>query len=327
MRELELWKFIARELRARHGVVLLVVVESTGSSPGRVGFKMAVSSGGALHGSIGGGVMEYKLVELAKDRLRADDADSLPAVKRQIHRQDAARDRSGMICSGEQTVALLPLHGDQLPTVRRIARALQAGRPGVLQLSAQTLAFQAGEKNAAPCRFERAGDQDFLYEENLGFRYVLHLIGAGHCALALAELLARLDFYIRLYDDRPHLNTFERNRFAHEKRLVESYERIGDYVEAGREVFVVVMTLGYRSDAVVLRQLLDREFAYFGVLGSAAKMDVLLRELAGEGFPAEQLRRLRTPIGLPINSRTPEEIAVSIAAEIIAVKNAKSATG
>jgi xanthine dehydrogenase accessory factor len=83
------------------------------------------------------------------------------------------------------------------------------------------------------------------------------------------------------------------------------------------------MTLGYRSDAVVIRKLVGGEFKYFGVLGSRAKMGTLMKELRDEGLAVDELDRIRTPIGLPINSRTPEEIAVSIAAEIISVKNSE----
>jgi xanthine dehydrogenase accessory factor len=136
----------------------------------------------------------------------------------------------------------------------------------------------------------------------------------------LSELMAKMDFYISLFDDRPHLNTIAKNEFADRKIVVENYEKIGDYVETGANVYVVVMTLGYQSDAAVMRNLIDRDFKYFGVLGSKAKMTTLLRELKNEGFPAEKLNRIRTPIGIEINSRTPEEIAVSIAAEIIRVK-------
>ena len=81
------------------------------------------------------------------------------------------------------------------------------------------------------------------------------------------------------------------------------------------------MTLGYKSDEIVIRSLFEKDFKYFGVLGSKAKMKTLLTSLAKQGFPAERLKQIRTPIGLPINSRTPEEIAISIAAEIISVKN------
>jgi xanthine dehydrogenase accessory factor len=83
----------------------------------------------------------------------------------------------------------------------------------------------------------------------------------------------------------------------------------------------VVMTVGYKSDETVIGKLLGKKFKYFGVLGSRAKMKTLLKALAKEGFDKERLARIRTPVGLRINSRTPPEIAVSIAAEIIAVKN------
>jgi xanthine dehydrogenase accessory factor len=81
------------------------------------------------------------------------------------------------------------------------------------------------------------------------------------------------------------------------------------------------MTLGYSSDEEVIRSLIKKDFRYFGVLGSRAKMAVLMNHLENEGIPAAHLSRIHTPIGLPINSHTPEEIAVSIAAEIISVKN------
>ena len=103
--------------------------------------------------------------------------------------------------------------------------------------------------------------------------------------------------------------------------MLENYEDIAVFMPPGNNVYVVVMTLGYRSDEVVIRRLLDKNFKYFGVLGSAAKMKTLLDNLQKEGFPAQKLSQIGTPIGIPINSRTPEEIAVSIAAEIIAVKD------
>ena len=81
------------------------------------------------------------------------------------------------------------------------------------------------------------------------------------------------------------------------------------------------MTLGYMSDEMVIRSLFIRDFKYFGVLGSKAKMKKLLTTLEKEGFDKDRLSRIRTPIGLHINSRTPEEIAISITAEIISVKN------
>jgi xanthine dehydrogenase accessory factor len=134
--------------------------------------------------------------------------------------------------------------------------------------------------------------------------------------------MSRMDFYISLFDDRPELNTIDKNRFAHRIQIVDNYDDIATHVPAGPSSYVVVMTLGYASDELVIRALIDKEFKYFGVLGSNAKMSIMLRKLLKEGLPADKLGRIRTPIGLAIRSRTPEEIAVSIAAEIISVKNA-----
>jgi xanthine dehydrogenase accessory factor len=131
-----------------------------------------------------------------------------------------------------------------------------------------------------------------------------------------------MDFYISLFDDRSDLNTLAKNKFIHEKTILENYEKIRDFIPAGEKHFVVVMTVGYKSDETVIRALLDKDFKYFGVLGSKAKMAMLLKNLEKEEFPEEKLNKIHTPIGLQINSRTPEEIAVSIVAEIIAVKNA-----
>ncbi|MEK7856860.1 MAG: XdhC family protein, partial [Acidobacteriota bacterium] len=105
--------------------------------------------------------------------------------------------------------------------------------------------------------------------------------------------------------------------------LLENYAQIGDHVPSDPDAFVVVMTLGYTFDEIVITALIDKEFKYFGVLGSKAKMAVLLKSLKSEGVPVEKLDRIHTPIGLPINSHTPEEIAVSIAAEVISVKNSQ----
>ena len=86
-------------------------------------------------------------------------------------------------------------------------------------------------------------------------------------------------------------------------------------------MYVVVMTIGYASDEIAIQSLAKKEIKYLGVLGSKAKMKVLLKTLEKEGTDPVLLSRIHTPIGVPINSHSPEEIAVSIAAEIISVKN------
>ena len=326
-KDLEIWQFVAERLKSGRSVMLLVVAESSGSSPGRVGFKMAVA-GDELAGSIGGGIMEVNLVELARENLRNEDQKSESKIQnpkskiiRQVHRKSSLNS-SGMICSGKQTVIFYKLTNKNLRTIQKIIQCLINDRERYLQITSNDLRVFREKKHDADFRFVKSR-ADFIYEEKLGYKNKLFIVGGGHCALALSEIAAKMDFHISLFDDRADLNTIEKNKFVHEKRIVESYEKIDEFIASGANVYVVVMTLGYKSDEIVIRKLLDKNFKYFGVLGSRAKMATLLRNLKNEGFAPEKLNRLRAPIGLPINSRTPEEIAVSIAAEIIAVKNSK----
>jgi len=320
-KELELWQFTADKLKRKESLILLLVAESSGSSPGRQGFKMIVSRE-EMRGSIGGGVMEVALVRQAQLRITNYELRIENQIVEQVHRKNAANS-SGMICSGKQTVILFELDDSHLETVENIIFALENLRPMQLRITNYELRiYDFINENQDFC-FSRTGENEFIYEENLGFKNKLFIVGGGHCALALSEIMAKMDFHISLFDDREDLNTLTKNDFVHEKKVVESYEKIGDLIESGANVYVVVMTLGYKFDEIVIRSLFDKNFKYFGVLGSKAKMKTLLSSLAKEGFDKEKLKQIRTPVGLPINSHTPEEIAVSIAAEIIAVKNGK----
>jgi xanthine dehydrogenase accessory factor len=133
--------------------------------------------------------------------------------------------------------------------------------------------------------------------------------------------MSRFDFYIHVIDDRPGLNTIEQNTFAHEKHLIKSYEEVDLVIPSGHDVFVVVMTLGYRSDLIALLKLIEKSFAYIGMLGSENKVNTLMKELANAGYSKKDLKHIHAPIGIKIDSHTPEEIAVSIAAELIQVRN------
>ena len=321
-KELEIWQFAAERIRHNESVILLIVAESSGSSPGRQGFKMAVAAD-EMCGSIGGGVMEIQLVEQAKFKIQNSKLKTQNKIIEQVHKKNVLNS-SGMICSGKQTVIFFELNFSYLKTIRKIIHALENNCSKKLQITNYKLQITNSYSEDADFKFERGKKADFNYEEKLGYKNKLIIIGGGHCALALSELMSKMDFYIALFDDRFELNTLAKNEFADEKKILESYENIGEFIESGNNVYVVVMTLGYKFDEIVIRKLFDKSFKYFGVLGSRAKMKTLLRNLEKEGFNKYKLAEIRTPIGLKINSRTPEEIAVSIAAEIIAVKNSKS---
>ncbi|MDQ6756149.1 MAG: XdhC family protein, partial [Bacteroidota bacterium] len=101
------WKFIFASFEKNIPVMLLYVLESSGSSPGRQGFFMAVNANKEMEGSIGGGIMEHKFVEMAKEKLAVDSWQLAEGeIRKQIHDKSAAKNQSGMICSGEQTIFL-----------------------------------------------------------------------------------------------------------------------------------------------------------------------------------------------------------------------------
>jgi xanthine dehydrogenase accessory factor len=318
-RSLAIWPFIEQSLAQHIPVMLLYVLDSQGSSPGRQGFGMALNALGAMVGSVGGGIMEHKFVEMAREKLRA--ATEAALVRRQVHHKAAAKDQSGMICSGEQTLLLYRLKSADLAAIRELVACLAAGRPGLLQLSPAGLRFSPGAVPAPDYDFTFASDRDWQYRERMGCRQHLHLVGGGHCALALSRLMQDLDFCIHLYEDRPALNTFLANDYVKEKQVVSSYEDLAGLIPGGDDHYVVIMTFGYRTDDLALRALMPKSFRFLGVLGSRSKIKKMFDDYRREGMAPERLSQVYAPVGLAINSRTPEEIAVSIAAQLIGIKN------
>jgi len=317
MRDLKLWKFILQKLEHGKPVTLMCVVESTGSSPGRKGFKMAVAAD-EMCGSIGGGIMEHKFVEMAKDKLLSQEE---ALVKKQFHQKSVGNNQSGMICSGEQTILMFRLDQASQKVIENIVSALEKNETGLLRITAKEIDFQNGISSREKFEFNMHNEKEFEYKEVLGYEHHLYIIGGGHCALALSKLMHSLDFYIHLFEERQELNTMMENNFAHEKIIVKDYKELEELIPAGEKKYVVVMTFGYRTDNTAMRALSGKELKYLGVLGSVSKMQQLFKEWRADGLPAEWLDKIYSPVGLQIKSETPEEIAISIAAQIIQVKN------
>jgi xanthine dehydrogenase accessory factor len=303
--------------------MLLYVLESKGSSPGRQGFFMAVTADGEMEGSIGGGIMEHKFVELAKEQIRQrGESNNLKesVVKKQIHDKTAGVNQSGMICSGEQTILLYFVATNDKQVIEKLIQSLEKLENGTLILSPKGIDF-VNEVSDSDFHYEYEADSKWMYKEKTGYKNKLFIIGGGHCALALSRLMRSMDFYICVYDDREDLKTVAENEAAHEKHSIESYDKLNKLIHSGSNHYVVIMTFGYRTDDIAIKALIEKQFKYMGVLGSKKKMEKLINDYRQQGIATELLKKLYTPIGIAINSQTPEEIAISIAAEIIQVKN------
>lgn len=229
----------------------------------------------------------------------------------------------GMICSGWQRMALLPLAGTDSDAVDSLIFALKRNRPGQLKFSPAGMEFQPRKTPAAATAFTFKSTEDWLYQEEAGQRPTVTIVGGGHVCLALSRIMTDLNFHIMVLDDRTQVATMAANTYAQEKQVV-SYKNIGKHVMEGNQSYVVIMTFGHKADEVVLEQLAGKKLRYLGLLGSPAKIAKIFTNLKKKGLSARSLKKVHAPIGLPIHSHTPEEIAVSIAAEIIQVKNKPS---
>jgi xanthine dehydrogenase accessory factor len=316
---LVIWQLIRKSLEQDVPVMLLYVLESKGSSPGRQGFFMAINASGEMEGSIGGGIMEHKFVEVVREKMK--NKEDIISVRKQVHDKQAATNQSGMICSGEQTVLLYRVKPEEVVVIDQMITCLQQNKNGVLELTASGMNFSDQEMPDSEFYYSFQSEEEWLYREKIGYKNHLFIIGAGHCALALSKVMRMLNFCIHLYDDRPGLKTFLENKYVHEKTLLHSYEELNEMIPSGEHHYVVIMTFGYRSDDVALRALLTKRFKYCGLLGSRKKIEKMFVNYDLNGVASNLLKTIFAPVGLPINSQTPEEIAVSIAAQIIEVKN------
>src|SRR5438045_1133087 len=173
---------------------------------------MAVGEDGGLVGSIGGGVMEVNLIDGSRTLLSASPQSGdrrIMSIREQVHRKNVPNS-SGMICSGKQTVVFKLLRPDDADTVLDAINGVEKRDGSYIVFTPDSFAVrppEAGSPN--DLIFVRESDNDFEYRERLGAKNDLFIVGGGHCALALSEMMSKMDFNISLFDDRPQLNTIE----------------------------------------------------------------------------------------------------------------------
>lgn len=297
--ELAVWRALRGELAEGRPSALVVVVAHSGSSPGRTGWLMAVGRDGWLAGTTGGGAAEAQVVGQAAELLR--DPRPVPRLVTQTHR-NGAEHPSGLLCGGDQVLALVPLARAASVPLSVIDSALTRGDSAAWTISPQ--GWIPGATGADGFTQDGGG---WVYTQTSGPSHRVVLVGAGHVGAALARSLVRLGFQVIVVDERPGAAA----RLADDAHAVAErpYEDLAAVVSAGERTFVVIATHAPDRDAAAVAALAQVSVGYLGVLGSRAKLAHL-----------PDLTRLVAPAGLPIGSHTPEEIAVSIAAQLVAIR-------
>ncbi|MFO8182961.1 MAG: XdhC family protein [Candidatus Aegiribacteria sp.] len=321
MKPLRIWKRVEELLGRGEPVALLLVAGTRGSGPGSAGSLMAVTRCETI-GTVGGGSMEAELSERALEKLRTGDQTPEKAVHRHMEGDGHSRFEeesvpSGMICSGSQTTLIVPMIPSMSEEARRAVKILGSGGTGTLEITGKTLSVTEGV-HADRHRLVTRKDGGWSYRGPLGAVDTVYIAGGGHVGRALARLLSGLSFLPVIIDPR------ERDFLKDPPDcgwITAPFREAHGHIMEGERSWVVVMTPEHRSDAEVLRSLREKELRYVGMMASRAKRDAVYSDLRSSGVPNSFLERVYCPIGIRIGSRTPEEIAVSIAAELIRVRS------
>ena len=334
----ELFTALRAALDRGEEAVLCTIVASSGSAPRGAGARMAVFADGGSLGTIGGGAVEAKSREEALDLLRSGGGrlvcafDLTPNQVRDI----------GMICGGRVTVAFQVLGAAHLPMVEAVLEALDRpeedawlitpvgeGAPVGLGLydgaRGPRFAVPLSPEELRPLLRSRGvlrKESPACYVEPLVQAGVVYLFGGGHVGRELCPVLAHVGFRVVLFDDRPQAALPQ--HFPQASRVIlGDYRRIFDHITVTDRDYVVIMTPGHQSDFEVLSQVLTTPASYVGCIGSRHKVAATRERLAGLGFSPADMDRVHSPIGLPIGGETPAEIAISIAAEMIAHRSGR----
>ncbi|MDO4518157.1 MAG: XdhC/CoxI family protein [Bacillota bacterium] len=165
---------------------------------------------------------------------------------------------------------------------------------------------------------EAANPGNFVEEFKL--KSNAYIFGGGHVAYALEPILRHVDFTTTIIDDREEYSNPERYPHAERTIVCDNFDHCFDEIETDEDSYIIIVTRGHRGDLQVLRQALEKPHAYIGMIGSKHKNNLLKETLFKEGVTQEAWDEVHAPIGLKIMAETPEEIGVSIAAEVIEVR-------
>jgi len=317
---------------------LASVAKRRGSLPMSATAKMLVTAGGARIGTVGGGCLEAEIIERAHGVLQSH----VPALSSHSLNAELAGDY-GLTCGGTAEMLIEPVFADErLAAVYAEAAALMAR--GERALMATGIDWSDGVVKAIVNPPTHVGTDNALVRaaisefsamselprlekgvlvEPISGKPRLVVFGAGHVGARVAEAAAFAGWRVTIADDRADFADAKRLPFAELVVTCDFHDVLGA-VQLDAETYVVIATRGHQHDVVLAGQLVPRSLRYLGMLGSRRKVALTEKVLREWGVTDEAIGKVRAPVGLAIGADTPEEIAVSVVAEMIAVRRAGS---
>jgi xanthine dehydrogenase accessory factor len=331
-------------LAQKESVVLTTILSRSGSTPRAIGSRMIVRRDESILGTIGGGILEARVQKMAKD---AFDHQGTMVHDFVLTAEDA--EKMGMICGGQLRVLIQYIDaGDSayLSFYQQIKAVLKEGKSAWLITQIPT--DETVHSSPMQCLTRSDGSRVFVGRReditipaslsesrepemvNWGASYflveplchegVVLIFGAGHVSQKLAPLTKLVGFRTVVLDDRAEFANRERFATADDVVVLSSFNNALTNLPIDANSYIVIVTRGHAHDKTLLGEALATRAGYIGMIGSIRKRDAIYHELEKEGFTPEDFKRVHSPIGLPIAAETPEEIAVSITAELIAIR-------
>ena len=318
---MNVWRAAADLIRGGASGALATVARVRGSTPVPAGMKMLVGAEGRLIGSVGGGCVEADVIGAALESQRRRQ----PALLTHHLNADLAGDL-GLSCGGTVDIFVEPLVADELYV--RVLEAAATTDSGLVRTATEwargpVKTFEPlvpGARAGAAAALTRDGR---FMEERLTQAPRVFVFGAGHVGAAIAGAAAMAGFRVVVIDDRAEYA--DASRFADGVTVLtaDADAALARYPLTAADA-VVIATRGHRNDAVILERVATSPAGYVGLLGSRRKKVVVTKGLKAAGVPARALERVRVPVGLAIGAITPEEIAVSVVAELIAWRRSEA---
>ncbi len=333
----QLFKTVLETLERREDAVLVTIIASSGSTPRGAGSHMLVRLNGTTAGTIGGGAVEHRSIQMAQKAIREKASYTHGFVLGKEQVADL-----GMICGGDVVVYFQYLdHENQefMDLCRKIEETYDNDEDSwfIMDITSETAWAMGiyshstgfagisgiGDEERAALLQNKAIQKTFgerkYYSEPLVRAGCVYIFGGGHVAQELVPVLAHVGFRCVVIDDRPEFAN--KTMFPQaEKTIVADYDHIFDYLEIRDCDYICVMTRGHKSDYQVQKQVLGKDACYVGVIGSRRKLETLADKLMEAGIPREKIDSCHSPIGLEIYAETPAEIAISVAGEMIKIR-------
>lgn len=318
------YKNIKELIKRKENFVVATIISKTGSGPREKGTKMIIRKDLSIIGTIGGGSLEAHTIVLAKGVFQKGEN----LIKEFSLKKEEASEL-GMACGGNEKVFIeyVDLEKEETYSVfNTISDCLRKS----INFSVETNMDTGERKILIGEQFDMGKKfgiyimegKKYLYEPFFNLEKVF-IFGGGHVGLSLSKITSFINFKTIVIDDREEFANRERFGADVEVVLINSFEDAFNNLEIDESSYIVIMTRGHLKDEIVLEGALKTKAKYIGMIGSSEKVIHTFNNLRGKGYKYEDIKRVHSPIGIRIKSETPEEIAISIAGELIMVKRSE----